>query len=85
MMPTRLPTLLYRATGNRAALARFLDSMLTTRDERLGEYLAAALKDYRLEIAVPPLGTPEALGGFRRPTLVIAASDDVAAPGAALL
>ena len=36
-------------------------------------------------MSLPPLGTPEALAGFRRPTLVIAASDDVTAPGATLL
>lgn len=36
-------------------------------------------------MAIPLLGTPEALAGFRRPTLVIGASDDITAPGAALL
>jgi len=80
-----IPMALYRTLGSRAALARFVHSMLTAPDERLEEYLGAALQHYKLDFSIPPLGTPEALAGFRRPTLVIAASDDITAPGAALL
>ena len=85
MSKSGIPMLLYRTMGNRAALARLVDSILTAPDQQLKEYLGAAFRHYRLDIAVPPLGTPEALLGFRRPTLVIAASDDITAPGAALL
>jgi pimeloyl-ACP methyl ester carboxylesterase len=75
----------YRTTGSRAALARLLDSLLTAPDQQLEDYLAAAFLHHKLDMGIPPLATPEALAGFRRPTLVIAASDDVTAPGAALL
>jgi pimeloyl-ACP methyl ester carboxylesterase len=85
MTKAAIPMLLYRTMGSRAALDRFLDSMLTGPDDRLEAYLGAAIQHYKLDVAVPPLGTPEALAGFRRPTLVIAASDDITAPGAALL
>lgn len=85
MTKAGIPMALYRTMGSRAALARFLDSMLTAPDERLEEYLGAALQHYKLDMAIPPLGRPEALVGFRQPTLVIGASDDVTAPGAALL
>ena len=85
MTRTGIPLALYRTMGSRAALVRFLDSLLTAADPRLEDYLAAALQHYKLDLAIPPLGTPEALAGFRRPALVIAASDDVTAPGAALL
>ena len=76
---------IYRTMGSRAALARFLASLLTTPDQRLEEYLGFALQHYKLDLAIPPLAKPEALAGFRRPTLVIGASDDITAPGAALL
>lgn len=82
---TGIPLALYRATGSKAALGRFVDALLTAPDEALTEYLGHALKHYRLDFTMPPLGTPEALAAFRRPTLVIAASDDVTGPGRALL
>jgi 2-hydroxy-6-oxonona-2,4-dienedioate hydrolase len=80
-----IPMTVYRAMGSRAALTRFVDSMLTTPDERITEYFGSVLQHYKLDMAIPPLGRPEALVGFRRPTLVIAASHDITAPGAALL
>jgi 2-hydroxy-6-oxonona-2,4-dienedioate hydrolase len=82
---TVMSMVLYRTFGSRAALARFIDSMLTGPDPRMEEYLAAALAHYKIDPQVPPLGRPEALAGFRRPTLVVGASDDVTAPGAAML
>jgi len=82
---TGIPLALYRTTGSQAALRRFVDSLLTTPDETLLEYLGQALKHYKLDMAIPPLGKPEALQAFRRPTLVIGASDDITAPGRALL
>jgi 2-hydroxy-6-oxonona-2,4-dienedioate hydrolase len=85
MAKAAIPMLLYRTMGSRAGLARFLDSMLTVPDAPLAEYLGAALKHYKLEVTAPPLATPEALASFDRPTLVIGASDDITAPGQALL
>jgi 2-hydroxy-6-oxonona-2,4-dienedioate hydrolase len=82
---TGIPLALYRSTGSKAALRRFVDSLLTTPDEALVEYLGHALKHYKLDITLPALGTPAPLAAFRRPTLVMAASDDVTAPGRALL
>lgn len=80
-----IPMALYRTTGSKVALRRFLDSMFTTPDQLFGEYLAEAIKHYKLDFALPPLGTPEPLAAFRRPTLILAASDDVTAPGRELL
>jgi 2-hydroxy-6-oxonona-2,4-dienedioate hydrolase len=80
-----IPLALYRTTGSKAALKRFLDSLFTVPDAIFGEYMGKALKHYRLDLALPPLGTPEPLAAFRRPTLIMAASDDITAPGRALL
>jgi 2-hydroxy-6-oxonona-2,4-dienedioate hydrolase len=80
-----IPMALSRMMGSRAALTRFVASMLTAPDERITEYFAATLQHYKLDMALLPLATPDALAGFQRPTLVIAASDDITAPGAALL
>jgi 2-hydroxy-6-oxonona-2,4-dienedioate hydrolase len=80
-----IPLLLYRTMGNQAALQRLLHAMLTTPDAALSEYLAQALRHYRLDLAVPPLATPEPLQSFRRPTLIIGASDDITCPAVDLL
>jgi len=80
-----IPLALYRTTGSKAALTRFLDGLFTTPDPIFGEYLSHALKHYKLDLAIPPPGSPENLASFRRPTLVLAASDDITAPGKELL
>jgi len=80
-----IPMALYRTTGSKAALKRFLDSMFTTPDQLFGEYLAEAIKHYKLDFALPPPGTPEPLAAFRRPTLILGASHDITAPGRELL
>lgn len=80
-----IPMALYRATGSKAALKRFLDSIFTVPDELFGGYVAEAVKHYKLDLALPPLGTPEPLAAFRRPTLIMGASDDITAPGRELL
>jgi 2-hydroxy-6-oxonona-2,4-dienedioate hydrolase len=80
-----IPLALYRTTGSKAALRRFVDALLTTPDEALSEYLGHALKHYKLDMTIPPLATPEPLAAFRRPTLILGASDDIAVPGRALL
>jgi 2-hydroxy-6-oxonona-2,4-dienedioate hydrolase len=85
MMKVGIPMMLYRTMGSRKALARFLDSLLTSSDQRLEEYMGAALQHYKIDFSLPPFARVEALAGFRRPTLVIGASEDITVPGAALL
>jgi 2-hydroxy-6-oxonona-2,4-dienedioate hydrolase len=80
-----IPLALYRTTGSKAALRRFLDSLFTVPDPLFEEYLGHALKHYKLDLALPPLGTPEPLAAFRRPTLIMAASDDITGPGRPML
>ncbi len=80
-----IPLILYKTTGSQAALERFVGSIMTSPDEALFAYLSEALAHYKLDISVPPLGTPEPLRAFARPTLIIGASDDITCPAQALL
>jgi 2-hydroxy-6-oxonona-2,4-dienedioate hydrolase len=80
-----IPLALYRATGSQAAFRRFLDSFVTTPDETLVEYLGQAFKHYKLDLTVPPMGTPESLADFHRPTLIMCGAEDIIVPGRALL
>lgn len=81
---TGIPLLLFRTLGSQAALQRLLAQLMTTPDGELESYLQQAFRHYRLEIAAPPLGTPEPLRAFRRPTLILGASDDITCPAADL-
>src|SRR6185312_9578711 len=57
----------------------------TVPDPIFGAYMGQALKHYKLDLAIPPPGTPEPLAAFRRPTLIMAASDDITCPGRPML
>lgn len=80
-----VPLMIYRTTGNRAALQRFVRSQLTTPDTTILEYFGEALGHYNLDLRPPPLATPEPLKSCQSSTLVLAASDDINFPGPALL
>lgn len=80
-----IPLLFYKLFGSKGSLEDLLDGLMTTPDEELREYLRAAFTHYNLDMTIPPLAKPERLANFKRPTLVLAASDDVSFPGAPLL
>jgi pimeloyl-ACP methyl ester carboxylesterase len=80
-----LPLALYRMFPSKERLHRFVGSMMTTTTDAWADYFGEALQSYKLDIRVPPLLTPEPLAGFKRPTLVFGASDDISFPGPALL
>jgi len=80
-----IPLAMYRAFPTEARLRRFVNALFTTPDERWVEYFGEALQSYKLDMRAPPLAKPESLAAFDRPTLVMAGSDDVSFPGAALI
>jgi pimeloyl-ACP methyl ester carboxylesterase len=85
-----IPKLIYRAFPRRDRLLRIMSKLMTSldetpQDEEWVEYFDAAFRSFCLDLRMPPLGTPEALARFRRPTLVFGASHDRFFPGAALL
>lgn len=79
-----IPLFLYKTMGSRSALEKLVGAMLSTPDEALFEYFGHAFKHYKLDLTVPPLGAPEPLARFDRPTLVLAADSDVYFPAAAM-
>jgi 2-hydroxy-6-oxonona-2,4-dienedioate hydrolase len=80
-----IPLFLYKTMGSKSALEKLLGSMLSNRDDALFEYLGQAFTHYKLDLKVPPVGSPEPLAAFRRPTLVLAAADDIHFPANALM
>ncbi len=81
------PMLTYRLSPSEERLRRVFDALFTTYDERWAKYFGDAIRSYRLDMRIPPLARPEDFEPFnarRRPTLVLAADDDVSFPGAAL-
>jgi len=80
-----LPLSLYLAFPSEARLRRFGEGILTTLDDDWLPYIGEAFRAYKLDIRLPPLAEPAPLAAFTRPTLVIAAEEDVSFPGAALL
>ncbi len=79
------PMMMYRAFPSEARKQRLLGRLLTTPDDQWGDFLADALRAYRLDMRVPPLTTPEQMATLEAPTLVIAAEGDLSFPGAKLL
>lgn len=80
-----LPMTMYRLFPSEARLARFTKGLMSAPDPVWASYFAEAFQAYRLDLRVPPLARPERLARFDRPTLVIAAADDVSFPGRPLL
>ncbi len=80
-----IPLFLYKTIGSRSALESLLGSMLSNPDDELFAYLAEAFKHYKLDLNIPPVGLPEPLRGFDRPTLVLAAAEDINFPAKALM
>ncbi len=80
-----IPLFLFKTMGSRSALKKLIDSMLTTPDQALEEYFGHAMTHYKLDITVPPLGKPEALARFDRPTLILVADGDIYFAGPKLL
>ena len=79
-----IPLFLYKTMGSKSALQKLVDAMLSAPDAELFEYFGHAFKHYKLDLTVPPLGSPEPLAKFDRPTLVLAADSDVYFPADAM-
>jgi pimeloyl-ACP methyl ester carboxylesterase len=80
-----LGKLIYRSFPSRDRLRRLMEAMMTNVDEEWGDYFGKAFRGFRLDLRMPPLGSPEPLARFTRPTLVFGASEDIFFPGAELI
>lgn len=80
-----LPMIGYRLAPSAARLRRLYDALFTSYDEAWCRYFGEALDAYRFDARIPPCAREADVQGYRGPSLVVAADDDVSFPGAALL
>ena len=80
-----IPMALYRAFPSEARLRRFARGILSELDDDWVRFFGVAFSAYKLDMRIPPLAERGPLAGFKRPTLVFGASEDVSFPGEALL
>jgi pimeloyl-ACP methyl ester carboxylesterase len=80
-----IPLGLYKLFPNEKRLRKLMDGLMTTWDDDWAHYLGDALRSFNMDFRPPPLTQPEQLEDFDRPTLVVAAEDDLSFPGEKLL
>jgi len=80
-----IPLMLYRSFPSEARLRRFMSALVTTWDDQWTAYLGDAMRIFVPDLRPPPLATAEQLHGFRTPTLVVGAEQDLSFPGPKLL
>ena len=77
---TALPMLLYRASPNRERLLRAARPILTDLEEPYVRQLGLVYRHVRLDRQLPRAATREELAGYRAPTLLFSAENDLFFP-----
>lgn len=80
-----LPMFFYKMFPSEHRLRAFVEPMFSTWDEDWAHYMGDAVRDFVLDLRVPPLIGTDALREFKNPALVIGASDDISFPGGKLV
>lgn len=80
-----LPLARYRLRPTDRNLRRLYAGLFTDWDDVWGPWLGDAMRDFALDLRIPPLATPAALAGYAGPALVFGADGDVSFPGAKLV
>ncbi len=80
-----IPMALYRMSPTPARLRRFVEPLFSTWDDDWARYMGDAIRDFALDLRIPPLVTDADLRRLAMPTLVVAADGDVSFPGERLL
>lgn len=80
-----MPMMAYRKNPSPERLKKFLSNILTTLDDDWFDYMGEAFQSFELDFRPPPLAKPEDFKGYRTPTLVFAAEEDLSFPGDKLL
>ncbi len=62
-------------------LQRVLEPLFTTRDAEWEQFFGQAIRDYRLDMRIPPLWKPSQTSSFTKPVLVFGADQDLSFPG----
>jgi pimeloyl-ACP methyl ester carboxylesterase len=79
------PLMMYRMFPSERRLRKFVGNLFTTWDDDWGRYMGDAVRDFKLDLRIPPLARPEQFTGVTSPTLVLAADGDVSFPGEKLV
>jgi pimeloyl-ACP methyl ester carboxylesterase len=80
-----LPMFLYKMFPSERRLRTFVEPMFSTWDDDWANYMGDAIRDFVLDLTVPPLAKTDALQEFKNPALVIGGSDDISFPGGKLV
>jgi len=75
------PMIRYRIQPSEENLQKLLSPILTTWDKNWAGFIAATMKDMKLDVRIPPLASDEELRRLTMPTLVLAADQDISFPG----
>ncbi len=67
------------------SLRSLLHPIMTTWDSDWANAIACSLKDMKMDMRLPPLASDDELQRLHMPTLVLAGSDDISFPGAAVV
>lgn len=80
-----LPMLLYKMFPTERRLHAFVEPLFSTLDEDWTHYMGDAVRDFVLDLRVPPLTQTNALREYKNPALVIGGSNDISFPGGKLI
>lgn len=75
------PMMKYIKSPSDKNLQRVLEPLFTTRDPEWEQFFGQAIRDYRLDMRIPPLWKPAQTSGFKKPVLVLGADQDLSFPG----
>ena len=81
---TFLLTVVYHKARGKS-LRKFVGNLFTGWDEEWGRYMGDAVRDFRLDLRIPPLARQDQFRNFAAPTLVFGADEDVSFPGGKLV
>ncbi len=76
-----VPIALYKLIPSERRLKEMMAGFFTTWDDDWAHYMGDAMRDFVLDLRVPPLATDAQLRSLAMPTLVVAGDDDVSFPG----
>ncbi len=79
------PMTMYRLRPSEERLRRFVEQLFTNWDDDWAHFMGDAIRDFKLDLRIPPTATDAELRGLTMPTLVVAAGDDISFPGQKLL
>jgi pimeloyl-ACP methyl ester carboxylesterase len=79
------PMMTYRMFPSERRLRKLVEPLFSTWDEEWARYFGDAIRDFKLDLRIPPLATDGQLRALTMPVLVIAGAEDISFPGAKLV